>query len=134
MNMHAKRYLLVLGFIFLLQSFCFSINASEFRAKGSQQVNFDYDIGVYPQTIYQEDIEFPFNKNGSGIICFLKFDTYLRQLPFEDYTDYDKSEKYEVIYSPSENLIIYRRTICNLSDETWTPGARSKFAKWYLLK
>ena len=35
---------------------------------------------------------------------------------------------------PSENLLIFRRTICNLSNENWTPGIRSKFAKWFLLK
>lgn len=126
-----KRYLLSIALVFVLCSFC---HASSFISKGSQQVEFNYDIGVYPQTIYQEDIEFPLAKNGSGIICFLKFDSYIRQLPFEDFTAYNKSEKYEVIYSPSENLLIFRRSICNLSEETWTPGSRSKFAKWYLLK
>lgn len=126
-----KKYLFSIALVFILCSVSF---ASTFIAKGSQQVEFNYDIGVYPQTIYQEDIELPLTKNGSGIICFLKFDSYIRQLPFEDFTDYNKSEKYEVIYSPSENLLIFRRSICNLSDETWTPGARSKFAKWFLLK
>mgnify|MGYP001576269522 CR=1 FL=1 len=126
-----KRYLLSFVIVFALCSFC---HASSFTSKGSQQVEFSYDIGVYPQTIYQEDIEFPLNKNGSGIICFFKFDTYIRQLPYEDYSDYNKSEKYEAIYSPSENLLIFRRTICNLSNENWTPGIRSKFAKWFLLK
>ena len=126
-----KRYLLLIVFIF---SFATSINASPaFIAKGSQEVGFN-DISVYPYTIYYDDVKFPFVKNGSGIVCFIKFDTYLRQLPFKDYTDYNKSEEYEVIYSPSENLIIYRRTICNLSDETWNPGIRTKFAKWFLLK
>lgn len=126
-----KKYLLSIAFLFTL---CSISNAAAFIAKGSQQINFDYNIGVYPQTIYQEDIEIPLIKNGSGIICFLKFDTYIRQLPFEDFTAYNQSEKYEAIYSPSENLLIIRRSICNLSEETWTPGIRSKFAKWYLLK
>ena len=126
-----KKYLLSVAFVFV---FCSISNAAAFIAKGSQQVTFDYSIGVYPQTIYQEDIEIPLTKNGSGLLCFLKFDTYIRQLPFEDFTAYNKSEKYEVVYSPAENLLIFRRTICNLSDETWTPGSRSKYAKWFLLK
>lgn len=126
-----KRYLLSIALLFVFYSVS---QASSFIAKGSQQVEFNYNIGVYPQTIYQEDVEFPLTKNGSGIICFLKFDTYIRQLPFEDFTAYNKSEKYEVIYSPSENLLIFRRSICNLSDETWIPGLRSKFAKWFLVK
>lgn len=126
-----KKYLLPIAFIFVFYSVS---NAASFISKGSQEINFDYNIGVYPQTIYQEDIEIPLHKNGSGIICFLKFNTYIRQLPFEDFTSYNKSEKYEVIYSPSENLLIFRRSICNLSEEIWTPGSRSKFAKWFLLK
>ena len=101
--------------------------------KGEQEVEFN-DISIYPRTIYNDDIKLPLTKNGSGVICFLTFDTYVRQLPFEDYTDYDKSEKYEVIYDASGNLLIFRRTIHNLSDETWNPGIRTKFVKWYLIK
>lgn len=126
-----KKYLLSIAFILVL---CSAINANpKFIAKGSQNIQFN-DISVYPYTVYNDDIKLTFNKNGSGIICFLKFDTYIRQLPIKDYTDYNKIEEYEAIYSPSENLLIIRRIICNFSNETWNPGIRTKLIKWYLVR
>lgn len=129
-----KKYLLVIMFFALCSTWNIA-HASFLKvvAKGSQEVEFN-DISVYPSTIYNDDIKLPLIKNGSGVICFLTFDTYIRQLPFEDYTDYNKSEKYEVIYDAFENFLIFRRTICNLSDETWNPGIRTKSIKWYLVK
>ena len=127
-----KKYLLLIVYVFM---FCSVADATPvFIAKGTQQVEFDYDIGVSPESVYQEDIHIPFNKNGSGVICFFKFDTYTRQLPYMDYSAYNKYEQYEAIYSQSENLLIFRRTIFNASNEIWTPGIRTKFAKWFLLK
>ena len=102
-------------------------------------VNFTYAGGVSDGSIYNDDVPVSLVDTGTktrSVVSFIGVAAgYVFPLPYTEYNTATKYEIFTLLYddSTTPRQLIARRTIVNHSGASWTPGADTRYIRWYLL-
>lgn len=142
MNMHAKRYLMVLGFIFLLQSVCFASDLKIFKKSEYDLTLESKSIPANNRLVEYFDIDNLGDKIPDQIFTTVQTGDWISTLPGNIFiTDSSNivdsiSEYWEVNFANIKSgRILFARIIINSSDTdkdsySWNLKIKCKYAKF----
>lgn len=102
-------------------------------------INFTYAGGVSDGSVYNDDVPVSLVDTGTKTRSVVSFtgiaEGYVFPLPYTEYYAANKYVIFTLLYddSTTPRQLIARRTIVNHSGATWTPGADTRYIRWYLL-